>query len=58
MKEIKLTITIEEANMILEALGGMPFKTVFGLIGKIQNQAATQLNDNNRPAMPFEGDKA
>ena len=43
MKEIQLTITIDEANLILEGLGGMPFKRVFGLIGKIQQQAGEQL---------------
>lgn len=45
MKSIKLEITIEEANQILEALGNQPFKSVFGLIGKIQSQASQQLND-------------
>lgn len=48
MKEIKLVITVEEANQILEALGNLPFKSVFGLIGKIQNQAAAQLNENGQ----------
>lgn len=43
MKEIQLTLTVDEANLILEALGQMPFKQVFGLVGKIQGQAAEQL---------------
>jgi hypothetical protein len=45
MKVIKLEITIEEANQILAAFGDLPFKSVFGLIGKIQSQASQQLND-------------
>ena len=43
-KEIKLVLTVEEANQILEALGNQPFKQVFALINKIQEQAASQLN--------------
>ena len=48
MKEIKLTLTIEETNQILDALGDQPFKSVFNLIGKIQNQAALQIQDNGQ----------
>ncbi len=44
MKELKFELTVDETNLILEALGGMPFKTVFGLINKIQQQAGSQLN--------------
>lgn len=50
MKELTFKLTIEEANLVLEGLGTMPFKTVFALIGKIQNQAAAQLNENGMPA--------
>ncbi|HAS46055.1 MAG TPA: hypothetical protein DCS93_36570 [Microscillaceae bacterium] len=46
-QNIKLEITLEEANLLLEALGEMPFKKVFGLVGKIQNQAAPQVNGQN-----------
>ncbi|MEM7370302.1 MAG: hypothetical protein AAF587_16965 [Bacteroidota bacterium] len=45
MQEITLQITIEEANLILDALGSKPFKDVFSLIGKIQQQAGEQLGD-------------
>ena len=44
MKEINLTLTIDEVNQILEALGTQPFARVFLLIGKIQAAAAAQLN--------------
>ena len=43
-REIKLVLTVEEANQILEALGNQPFNQVFALINKIQQQASTQLN--------------
>ena len=46
MKEITLTITIEEANLILEGLGAMPFNKVYQLIGQIQQQAGAQLQEN------------
>ena len=43
MKEVNLHISIEEANLILEALGNLPFVKVFALIGKLQEQASQQL---------------
>jgi hypothetical protein len=46
MKDISLTLTIEETNLVLEALGNLPFVRVFALIGKIQEQARQQLSDD------------
>jgi hypothetical protein len=46
MQELSLTLTIEETNLVLEALGNLPFARVFALIGKIQEQARQQLSDN------------
>ena len=43
MKEIQLNVSIDEANLILEALGNLPFARVYALIGKIQEQAGNQL---------------
>jgi hypothetical protein len=48
VKEINLQLTLEEANLVLEALGNLPFARVYALIGKIQEQAGQQL----RPAEP------
>jgi hypothetical protein len=48
MKEINLTVNIDEANLILEALGNLPFVRVFALIGKIQEQSSQQINKENR----------
>jgi hypothetical protein len=47
MKTISLNVSIEEANLILEALGNLPFTRVYALIGKIQEQAAQQLNSSD-----------
>lgn len=44
MKTINLEITVDEANLILEGLGQMPFVKVYELITKIQEQARNQLN--------------
>lgn len=49
-KEVNLKLSIEDANLILEALGNLPFKQVYGLIGKIQQQAAQQLQTGNGQA--------
>ncbi len=40
---IELKLSIEDANLILKALGERPFREVFTLVEKIQEQAAAQL---------------
>jgi len=50
MNEITLKLTIEEANLILESLGNLPFARVYQLIGKIQQQAGQQLNGHDDSA--------
>ena len=55
--EIQLQLTLEEVNLILEALGNLPFARVYALVGKLQNQASDQLPKSNpavtpRPAPP------
>jgi hypothetical protein len=60
MNEIKLSLTIEEANVVLEALGNLPFARVYALVAKIQEQAARQLEaaESARPpvaAAPVSG---
>jgi hypothetical protein len=44
MKNINLQLSIDETNLILEALGNLPFSKVYALIAKIQAQASQQLN--------------
>lgn len=50
MKEINLQINIDEANLILEALGNLPFARVYTLIAKIQEQAGEQLQGGKQVA--------
>ena len=45
MNQIQLTFTVDEVNQILEALGQQPYIAVSQLIGKIQQQASSQLQD-------------
>lgn len=48
MQEITLKLSINEANLILEGLGELPFKKVYDLVSKIQQQASTQLGSNGQ----------
>ncbi len=40
---IKLELDIDDINLILESLGALPFARVYGVIGRIQEQARAQL---------------
>ncbi len=40
-------LTLDEANLILKALGKLPFEQVFELIGKLNQQANKQLVENS-----------
>lgn len=44
MKELNVKLTINELNLILEALGHQSYIKVYELIDNIQNQAKAQLN--------------
>ncbi len=43
MSDIKLTLTLNEVNQLMEALGNMPYRSVFGLINKIHQESQGQL---------------
>ncbi len=43
MKEVKLVLSLEEANLVLSALSKQPFETVSSLIFKIKSQGESQL---------------
>lgn len=45
-KTLQITLTLTEANQILEALGNLPFRQVYQLISKIQHQAEAQLQSS------------
>jgi hypothetical protein len=44
MRELQLSLTIDEVNLILEAVGNLPFHLVYALVGKVQQQASQQLS--------------
>jgi hypothetical protein len=44
---IKLELSIQEVNLILEALGDQPFKSVFALVSRLQSQARSQLGEGS-----------
>lgn len=47
MNGIELSLTLDEVNQVLEALGQQPYALVHLLIGKIHRQAAAQLSEEN-----------
>ena len=53
MNNIQLSLSLEEANMILEALGSQPYVRVHQLVNKIQQQAQAQLQQ--KPIIPGAG---
>lgn len=46
-KNIHLDLSFEEVNIVLKALGHLPFNEVFELIGKIHEQANAQRTPPN-----------
>ena len=54
MTEIKMILTLDETNLILEALGQMPFVRVHQLIAKIQQQAHSQLAGMQNQSPPLQ----
>ena len=46
---IKIELSIEEINVVLAALGRMPYEAVAGLIPKIQQQGQEQLQKEETP---------
>ena len=41
---MKLELTLEEINVIMSALGNMPYAQVASLVEKVRNQVQPQLN--------------
>ena len=56
METIKLQLSVDEINIILEALGDEPFTRVYALIGKIQEQAQSQIGQNGQTGPAVAGD--
>jgi hypothetical protein len=54
-QEIQLTLSLGEVNQILDALGDIPYRQIYQLIGKIQTQAEAQLQPPaNFNSLPIE----
>lgn len=45
---IKLELTVDEVNFILNGIGSLSYSKVFLLIDKIQRQAAPQVEQQNQ----------
>jgi hypothetical protein len=45
MRELAFKVSVDEANLILEDLGYLPFARVYALVEKVQQQAGEQLKD-------------
>jgi hypothetical protein len=58
MKSVTLELSLDEANLVLEALGALPFVRVYALIGKIQQQAQRQVGEGDVPAAGAVADEA
>lgn len=48
MKTINIELSLDEANLIIEALGKLPFIDVYKLIEKIHLQAGNQVKQLNQ----------
>ena len=46
---IKLELTVEEVNGVLQALGNMPYAQVVALVENIRNQATPQVQSQPAP---------
>lgn len=49
---IRLDLTLDEANLILEALGQLPYARVHALIARIHQQAVAQLDPGDDRGLP------
>lgn len=58
VKELEFSFTGQEANTILQALGELPFKASAGLIAKIREQAAPQMQNMGNTTGPVPKDPA
>jgi len=46
---LRLELSVDDINVILEALGERPFKSVYGLVSRLQSQARAQLEPEAPP---------
>jgi hypothetical protein len=58
MQDIKLNLTIDDINMILEGLGNFSFSRAQTLVGKIREQVSRQITSPNDASMRNDEKKA
>lgn len=52
-QSVQINLTLPETNQILDALGALPFRDVYQLVNKIQQQAEAQLQPSlQTPSTP------
>lgn len=44
MEKIEITLTVNEWNVVMSALGKMPFEQVVSVISQVKEQAEKQIN--------------
>jgi hypothetical protein len=49
MQTIKLSLSIENVNLILEGLGNLPYAKVYNAVANIQQQASEQIEPAKAP---------
>jgi hypothetical protein len=49
MEKMKFEFTLDQLNIIMSALGRMPYENVFALIAEVQRQVQPQLPQQNVP---------
>jgi len=42
-REVTLRLSLDEVNLVLEAIGQLPFVRVYALVAKLQQQARQQI---------------
>ena len=57
MKELSFVVTLDEANLLLEGLGHLPFAKVYALVEKLQAQAKEQLRGSSHIGDDVPADK-
>lgn len=56
MSTIRIELGVDDVNLVLEALGKLPFVQVYQLIGRIQSQAQAQVQPPGGHELRVEAD--
>lgn len=48
-KKVTITLTVQEVDVVLNALQALPYKDAAGVINSIYSQASRQLADTTKP---------